>query len=278
MTNIGEALSSARERQALSIPEVAKRLRIRTKFVDALEREDWAAIGEFVYVRGFLQNYAKLLRMDPEPLVGRLRDEYSSDPGFAWKPEIDERAYPAQSSSFSREPRRTARWFPWVLGTLTTVAVVLVGLVAVSVFGLMHSGPLATNDGSGSRVAVGGDRSRPANGSGAAATQPDTMEATAGNSLSSTQEAGVNLRLQLTQPSWLSVTVDGKRVVYETLPAGTTREFHGAREITLRAGNAGGVVARIDGKDLGALGQAGQVKDKIFAVKSSPAQSTTRHE
>lgn len=277
MTNIGEALSSARERQALSIPEVAKRLRIRTKFVDALEREDWAAIGEFVYVRGFLQNYAKLLRMDPEPLVVRLRDEYSSDPGVAWRPEIDGRAHPAQPPSFSREPRKPS-WFPWVLGTLTTVAVVLVGLVAVSVFGLMHSAPVATNDGSGSRVAGGADRSRPANSSGAAATQPDTMDATAGNSLSSTQEAGVNLRLQLTQPSWLSVTVDGKRVVYETLPAGTTREFHGAREITLRAGNAGGVVARIDGKDLGALGQAGQVKDKIFAVKSSPAQSTTRHE
>jgi cytoskeleton protein RodZ len=277
MTNIGEALSSARESQALSIPEVAKRLRIRTKFVDALEREDWAAIGEFVYVRGFLQNYAKLLKMDPEPLVVRLRDEYASDPGFAWKPDIDGRAQPPQPPSFSREPRRNAHWFPWVLGTLTTVAVVLVGLVAVSVFGLMHSRPLATNDGSGSQLA-NADRSRPATGSGAAANQPDTMEATAGNSLSSTQEAGVNLRLQLTQPSWLSVTVDGKRVVYETLPAGTTREFHGAREITLRAGNAGGVVARIDGKDLGALGQAGQVKDKIFAVKSSPAQSTTRHE
>ncbi|MBC5807797.1 MAG: helix-turn-helix domain-containing protein [Candidatus Eremiobacter antarcticus] len=277
MTNIGEALSSGRERQGLSILEVARRLRIRTKFVEALEREEWGAIGEFVYVRGFLQNYATLLKLDPAPLVLRLREEYAADSGYARLPGTDARAFTAESHPVSRQPVKTARWFPWVLGTLTTVAVVLVGLVAVSVFGLMHAGPLATNDGSGSPIAGGSNGSRPANGS-AAGSQTDTMEATAGNSLSSTQEAGVNLRLQLTQPSWLSVTVDGKRVVYETLPAGTTREFHGAREITLRAGNAGGVVASIDGKELGALGQAGQVKDKVFAVKPSPTESGGRHE
>ncbi len=92
------------------------------------------------------------------------------------------------------------------------------------------------------------------------------------------QNGGVNLRLQLTQPSWLSVTVDGKRVVYETLPAGTVRDFHGAREITLRAGNAGGVVANIDGKDLGALGQAGQVEDRRFAATKQADQLKALHE
>ncbi|HXN09519.1 MAG TPA: DUF4115 domain-containing protein, partial [Candidatus Acidoferrales bacterium] len=92
------------------------------------------------------------------------------------------------------------------------------------------------------------------------------------------RDSGVNLRLQLTQASWLSVTVDGRRVVYETLPAGTVREFHGVREITLRAGNAGGVVAKIDGKDLGKLGQAGQVEDRVFAVKPLPDQLRTLHE
>ena len=84
----------------------------------------------------------------------------------------------------------------------------------------------------------------------------------------------MNLQLQLTQDSWLSVTVDGKRVVYETLPAGTVRDFHGVREITLRAGNAGGVNATIDGRPLGTLGQHGQVEERVFAAGKSPTSST----
>jgi hypothetical protein len=46
------------------------------------------------------------------------------------------------------------------------------------------------------------------------------------------------------------------------------------REIILRAGNAGGIVATIDGKPLGTLGQVGQVEDRVFAV-ATPAQSQT---
>jgi hypothetical protein len=88
------------------------------------------------------------------------------------------------------------------------------------------------------------------------------------------QVQGVNLRLETTQACWLSVTVDGKRVVYDTLPKGAVREFHAAREINLRAGNAGGIVATIDGKPLGTLGQVGQVQDRVFAV-ASPAPSRT---
>jgi hypothetical protein len=89
-----------------------------------------------------------------------------------------------------------------------------------------------------------------------------------------TQTQGVNLRLETTQACWLSVTVDGKRVVYDTLPKGAVREFHAEREINLRAGNAGGLVATIDGKPLGTLGQIGQVQDRVFAV-ASPAPSRT---
>ena len=90
------------------------------------------------------------------------------------------------------------------------------------------------------------------------------------------QSSGVNLQLQLTQDSWLSVTVDGKRVVYETLPAGTVRDFHGVREITLRAGNAGGVNATIDGRPLGTLGQHGQVEERSFAAKSASSSTGPR--
>jgi cytoskeletal protein RodZ len=265
MGTLGEQLSAARREHGFTTAQVAARLRIRTMFVEALESERWAVIGEFVYVRGFLKNYARLLGLDPAPFIQKLAYEFPPE-----SPESKASAETLAETSFgggrAQSDARNSRWFPWVLGSLTAIAAALVVMVGISLVGLFSP------------------RTQSAN-----ATQPGSADNTAGQSQLSAasnvleansdgqNQGGVKLRLQLTQRSWLSVTVDGKRVVYETLPAGTVREFHGVREISLRAGNAGGVVANIDGKDLGRLGQAGQVEDRVFAVKT-PADLTGAHE
>ena len=264
---IGQQLAQARERIGLSASDVAARLRIRAMFVEALEREEWAVIGEFVYVRGFLKNYAKLVGLDAAPLLRQLSEEYAPEVA-APRPTLDSLAGSGLSSVRTPQEPSSRRWFPWMLGALTAIAgalVVMVGISLVQTFSAGNRPPAIATPVAMATLAF--------------ATPQPSMALGDGQSEDQTQNEGVNLRLQLTQPSWLSVAVDGKRVVYETLPAGTVREFHGVREITLRAGNAGGVVAKIDGKDLGALGQAGQVQDRVFAVKPpSEQQLKTLHE
>ncbi len=266
MDYIGEQLSTARRRLGLSTTDVADRLRIRAMFVEALEREEWATIGEFVYVRGFLKNYAKLLGLDAQALAQQLSSEYAPEVA-APRPTLDALAGSGLSSVRADGEPQTRHWFPWVMGSLTAIAAALVIMVGVSLVGSFSSANRQPST-----------ETQPMAQSTIAAMPlvppPQNMETSADGQPSD----GVNLRLQLTQPSWLSVSVDGRRVVYETLPAGTVREFHGVREITLRAGNAGGVVAKIDGRDLGALGHAGQVEDRIFAVKTPADQLKTLHE
>lgn len=267
IVDIGRHLADARERLGMSACDVATRLRIRTMFVQALERQEWAVVGEFVYVRGFLKNYAKLVGLDPTPLVAQLSDEYAPEVA-APRPALEALAGSGLSSVRTPESPPSRRWFPWMLGALTVIAAALVVMVGVSLVQTQSASNHPTTPQTPLAIA----------NTPWATPQPSTAFGDVQNE-DQTQNEGVNLRLQLTQPSWLSVAVDGKRVVYETLPAGTIREFHGVREITLRAGNAGGVVAKIDGKDLGALGQAGQVQDRVFAVKTpSEQQLKTLHE
>ena len=266
MEYIGEQLSRARQRLGLTTTQVAERLRIRTMFVEALEREEWETIGEFVYVRGFLKNYARLLGLDPAALAKQLNLEYAPEIA-APRPSLEALGGSGFSSMRPDSDRESRRWLRWVLGSLTAIAGVLVIMVTISVVGIFA--PRATR---ANGVPQSGLQSAPIQQAAPAPNLMDTTGETQNNG------SGVNLRLQLTQPSWLSVTVDGKRVVYETLPAGTIRDFHGVREITLRAGNAGGVVAKIDGRDLGKLGLAGQVEDRVFAVKTQPDQFKTPHE
>lgn len=68
--SFGARLSAARERAGISVTEVAGRLRLHPNQVRALEQENLGALPEAAYVRGFLRSYARLVGIDPAPLVG----------------------------------------------------------------------------------------------------------------------------------------------------------------------------------------------------------------
>jgi cytoskeleton protein RodZ len=253
MTSIGPQLKAARERDGMTLSQAAARLHMRAMFVDALEREDWDSIGEQVYVRGFIRNYARMLRLDAPALVDEFNDRVG---GQKVRPIEMEARVSARTS-----PRGLR--YPWLLGAMSLIAAYLVvkvvwAMVTPSAAGHAETHPPAA-------AAFTTVASQPQSG-----TNPATI--------AQVPKQGVDLRLELTQPCWLSIAVDGKRVVYQTLPAGTVKEFRGVREISLRAGNAGGVVATIDGQTIGTLGSQGQVQDRVFAVNTAPIGQDRRHE
>jgi hypothetical protein len=63
----------------------------------------------------------------------------------------------------------------------------------------------------------------------------------------------------MTDPCWLSVSVDGTRAPSRTAGAGERLEFPVQRSITMTVGNAGAVSVMLNGKPARALGAAGQV-------------------
>ncbi len=260
MASIGPQLKAAREHLGITAVEAAKRLHMRAMFVEALEREEWRTIGEPVYVRGFLRNYARLLGLDPCELV----ESFNASRYGERTPEagLGTAVTNVDTAMFAREPRRGFR-YPWLLTAMSVLAVVLVVKVVWT---------MVTPN------AAGHTEVHPAQASAMQGAVPLPSQQSAVAVSANHAQPGVDLRLELTQSCWLSVSVDGKRVVYETLPAGTVKEFHGVREISLRAGNAGGVVATIDGQPLGTLGDPGQVKDRIFAVKLPPNGQNASHE
>ena len=65
----GGALRAEREKQALSIQEVANKLRLSPKQIESLEADNFASLPEPTIVRGFIRNYAKQLKINAEPLL-----------------------------------------------------------------------------------------------------------------------------------------------------------------------------------------------------------------
>ncbi|MFO1319908.1 MAG: DUF4115 domain-containing protein [Burkholderiales bacterium] len=66
----GQQLHEARERLGLSVADVARHLKLHPRQVEALERDAFADLPGPVFVRGFMRNYARLVGLDGEALVG----------------------------------------------------------------------------------------------------------------------------------------------------------------------------------------------------------------
>ncbi len=82
------------------------------------------------------------------------------------------------------------------------------------------------------------------------------------SSNSETVSVGINLQ----ERCWLKVMVDGKLAFEGILPQGTQRQWTGKQEVTIRAGNAGGVVITFNNEQQKVLGAPGQVEEITYTV------------
>ena len=68
----GTMLRQARESAGWSIDMVSQQLKLAPRQVQALEEDDYARLPGRTFVRGFMRNYARLLRLDPDALLAAL--------------------------------------------------------------------------------------------------------------------------------------------------------------------------------------------------------------
>jgi cytoskeleton protein RodZ len=74
MESIGEKLKAARERNNLTVDQVARETHVAKRFLKALEDEDFAQFPGETYAMGFLRNYSEYLGLNAEELVGIYRN------------------------------------------------------------------------------------------------------------------------------------------------------------------------------------------------------------
>ena len=125
MFEIGSSLRDARQRQGLDLHQVEQAVKIRVKYLRALEEEDFDVLPAQTYVKGFLQAYAEYLGLDGQLYV----DEYTS-------------RFVVAESAPSRVRRVKVRRHPYprverniVLVALTAIALVTALIIAAWKFG-----------------------------------------------------------------------------------------------------------------------------------------------
>src|SRR5437868_14953473 len=69
MSDFGSTFRNAREAMGLTLDQIAAETRIGTRFLEAIEKEDFHLLPGGIFSRGFIRSYAERLKLDPELMV-----------------------------------------------------------------------------------------------------------------------------------------------------------------------------------------------------------------
>lgn len=115
----GARLTWERQRAGLGVTDVAATLRLHPNQVRAIEQEDLTRLPELAYVRGFIRGYARVLNIDPAPILTDLNAKLA--------PVAVVDAGPAADYSVMRGAARE-RTSGWVIA-LALIALIVLGVL-----------------------------------------------------------------------------------------------------------------------------------------------------
>ncbi|MBS3957188.1 MAG: helix-turn-helix domain-containing protein [Clostridiales bacterium] len=239
---LGRTLGEARRKLGMALTDAESKTFIRAKLLAALEAGEYEALPDPAYVRGYIQNYAKLLGLDPKPLLALYERETSSST----------RQHLVLPEPVVR-PRSHINTIPPKVAVLIAL---MVGLVALAVWGVTRavlapdpSPPLPTS----TETAPSGNTtpSTEATVPAAAPELPGTAPGGADDApLDETSEApdsavAVPFTLRVTiapdNASWMRITVDGLIAYEGTLIGEDSRDWEVTEEASLRIGRPSAV-------------------------------------
>ncbi len=116
-------LRAARESAGLTVDAVAQQLKLAPRQVKAIEDGEFMLLPGRTFVRGFVRNYARLVRLDPESVLGAL-------PAAAGAPALESPALHPTAQSIGELPATEhgkPGWARWV------IPVTLVAIIAATV-------------------------------------------------------------------------------------------------------------------------------------------------
>ncbi len=315
MSELGHLLAEARAAKELSLADVEAATRIRQKYLEALEAGNFAALPRGAVARGFLRTCARYLGLDEADALRRYAQE-SGDTGDQL--EIPEPGKPRLTDYRPIEvelsdSRFDLGWLRWVIALLVVAVIaaatwwVLNGNLGWNPLAALGPAPTATPTTpptlppTATRVVI--VVTVPPAPTATPLPQPTptsdllplpiptaepTITPTARPTATPEVVGHIALVMQITQRSWVEVTIDGVLVITgENMEAGQVRTWEAKRSITVFTGNGAGVSLSLNGRQLGAMGkidelvrrtwvaEGGQVTEAAGTVTPTPKPTLT---
>ncbi len=131
---MGSKLREARARRRLSLEEVEEATKIRGRYLQAIENDEWDQLPGETYARAFIRTYGRLLGLDGELLAEEQRRSRGAARPGEQLPRVDPRPNPV------RDPRRSRGRGPSVPPKLVAALVTGLVIAALLAIGLLTGG------------------------------------------------------------------------------------------------------------------------------------------
>lgn len=249
LASVGQILREAREAQGITLDNAAVRLRLMHRQVEAMERDDFESLGQSVFARGFVRNYARLLGLAPESLLARM-DGAPTEP----------------AAVAPTEPALPRSWLtsPWLI--LSLLGLLLAVAVPVALYAWLNSDggerpdepvpaamqPRPTPAVASAPVAAPADVVAPAPVPPVtpAAADGTSPEATASEAAEPAADGSV-LHLDFGDESWTEIKdASGRMLMRQLNPAGSSGDVHGQPPFDVVIGNAAQVQVTYNGRPI----------------------------
>ena len=245
MSNLGASFKKARESADLTLEKIAAETRISTRFLAAIESEDFHILPGGVFNRGFIRSYAERVGLNPEQALAAY-DRISIT--------VEEPVEALRNVERASMRKSERSLYPIAAGLLIILVIVFY---------------VVTRNGSAeSSLEPAAATVQPVAEPVVAATAP--LPAVAPPPLAPVAPvAPLMLDLDVKDLTWIRITTDGTVALRDNLPAGSRQRFTAQSSIDVMVGNAGGASVTINGREVGPLGKSGEVRQLTITPENA---------
>jgi cytoskeleton protein RodZ len=246
MANFGASFKKGRENRGLTLAQIADETRISTRFLGAIENEEFHLLPGGIFNRGFIRAYAERVGLDPDAAL-REYEQLVNIPEP--EPHFKSTAKPAAESTGDK------KLYPLAIGALALAVVIFYVFTREP----KSAAPVAEQPAVTQQVVSPPPPPPP--------PPPSPVTDSLTRSVSAAAEPGpaptsaITLDIEATDQTWIKVKADGTTVAPgEILERGMTRHFNADTSLNLITGNAGGLSLKLNDQAMKAIGKTGQVR------------------
>ncbi|MGA7932617.1 MAG: RodZ domain-containing protein [Kovacikia sp.] len=250
LMELGSHLCQLRQSQGMSLQQIAAKTMIPARLLAAIEAGKLDQLPEPVYIQGFIRRYADVIGMDGA--------EFASAFPTGMDLIVAETSWRGTIQAQLRPLHLYLLYMLLVMGAVGGLSFLLNRSTTPQMVGVTDSLPQTQVTPGMPGVPIGPPS--PAQQRGSLPKVPSAQPTTP----STVSQKPIRVGLTLTAQSWIRVVVDGKTEYEGVLPEGTQRTWAADKRLTLRAGDAGGVIVSFNDGQAKRLGEPGNVEEITF--------------
>jgi len=258
---LGTRLMREREQRKLTLEDISRSTKIRIQYLIAIEHECFDQLPGGVISKGFIRAYARELAMDDQQAIADYLAATKAE-----QPMLDsqQRPEPPIRDYKKLNPATQVSWVAFAVALLTLA-------FGFAMLGFYKRASQSQNELSTKfSKQFTGEKRESAQSSTAESAQDGIntgADSVAGNASVPTPPPSLGkfyVRIRAHEDAWLSINVDGKRIMYDMIIAAAEKTVEGRNLIVMRAGNVGALDFSFNGQNLPKLGAYDEAKTLTF--------------